>query len=288
MEREVWARLTRAIHDVARTHTDNAYHTYSTASIVRVYFWAVLHHRPVAWACDRRHWDDRARPGRLPNQSTLSRRLRTDATRGFLHALARRLRCHADAGTSDLFKLIDGKPLPVARHSADPDAAFGRGAGGAAKGYKLHAIYGQDATPLAWEVHPLNTDEKDAARRMVPTLGGAGYLIGDANFDASDLFDLAHQHGHRLIAPRRRPRTGIGHHRQSPHRLACIATLEAGPRAGFGAYLMRCRRQVETRFAHLTARLTCLPAWARRLHRVRLYVHAHLILAAIRWRMIHA
>lgn len=291
MERELWDRLMRAIQDVRRSHSDSAYHTHATALVVRVYLWAVVHHRPTSWACDRRHWDDRRRPEALPSQSTMSRRLRTDAVAGFMDALGRRLRGHGDAAWT-LLKLIDGKPLTVAHHSADPDAAFGRGAGGTAKGYKLHAVHDGSAMPAAWEVQPLNVGEKDVARRMIPTLEGVGYLVGDANYDASELFDLATGHGHRFIAPRRRPRTGLGHHYQSPQRLRCIDLLEADPtrhaRRSFGAHLLRCRKWIEGRFGHLVNRLTCLPMWVRRKHRVQRYVHAHLLIAAARLRVIHA
>jgi hypothetical protein len=298
MERELWNLIMRAVHDVRRSRRDTAYHTHPTALVVRVYLWAVVHHRPTYWACDPRNWDPARRPlnqynrpRSLPSQSTMSRRLRDPTVEAFMHALGRRLVGHATPEWN-LLKLIDGKPLTVARHSADPDAAFGRGAGGIEKGYKLHAIHNGTAMPAAWEVQPLNVDEKDAARRMIPTLGGTGYLVGDANFDDSDLFDLAHEHEHRFIAPRRRPRTGLGHHRQSPHRVACIDLLEAWPsrlaKRTFGAHLLRCRKWIEGRFGHLVARLTCLPMWVRRLHRVRSYVHAHLLIAAARWRVIRA
>ena len=144
MEHELWDRLMRAIQDVSRSRRDSAYHTHATALIVRTYLWAVLHHRPTSWACDRRHWDDRRRPATLPSQSTMSRRLRTDAVRSFMDAMGRRLR--GDRAWT-LLKLIDGKPLTVAKHSADPDARWGWGAGTRARGYKLHAVWGLGVLP---------------------------------------------------------------------------------------------------------------------------------------------
>jgi hypothetical protein len=45
---------------------------------------------------------------------------------------------------------IDGKALPVGGPSKDADATWGRGAGGLAKGYKLHAIWGEGPLPIAW------------------------------------------------------------------------------------------------------------------------------------------
>lgn len=287
MERELWNWLMRAIHDVARTQRDTSYHTHRTALIVRVYLWAVVHHRPTYWACDPRHWDRATRPRILPSQSAMSRRLRSESTQPFLEAMGRRLAGEiAPAWT--LLKLIDGKPLTVANHSADRDAAWGRGAGKVAKGYKFHAIYDGSPMPAAWQIQPLNVSEKHVARRMIPTLQGTGYLVGDANYDVSDLFDLADPQNHRLIAPRRAPGTGLGHHRQSPHRMHCIDMLEADPtqhaRSSFGAHLLRCRRWIEGRFGQLVSRLTCLPPWVRGQHRVQRYVHAHLLIHAARIR----
>lgn len=292
MERELWAWISLAIRDVQRGRYDSAYHTHSTALIVRVYLWAVLHDRPVLWACDPRHWDARTRPDVLPSQSTMSRRLRSEEVTRFLERLGQRLIGQAIAGWL-LLKLLDGKPLTVAAHSKDPDAAWGRGAGQQSKGYKLHLVYSGKPFPESFEVHPLNIDEKRVAREMIPRLEGAGYLVADTNYDDSDLFDLASAHGHRLIAPRRRPETGLGHHRQSPDRLRCIALLETGPRVGnsFGAELMRLRRLIETSLGNLAgffAGLNHLPPWVRRLHRVRTYVHAKLLINAARIRVIRA
>jgi len=52
MERELWAWLMVGLRDVKRSFRDSAYHT--TATVIRVYLWAVLHDRPTAWACDPR------------------------------------------------------------------------------------------------------------------------------------------------------------------------------------------------------------------------------------------
>ena len=292
MEHELWAWISRAMQDVARAHHDTNYHSHSTLSIVRTYLWAVLHDRPTSWACNPRAWNDRTRPKSLPSQSTMSRRLRSDATTACLQRLGRRLCGHVMPAWT-LLKLIDGKPLTVARHSKDPDATFGRGAGGLARGYKLHAITNGQPMPATFEVDTLNVSEKAVARRMLPRLEGAGYLVADSNYDASDLFDLAATQGHRLICPRPRPGTGLGHHPQSVHRLRCIALLEVGPRVGqfLGTDLLRVRRQIETTFGNLTsffAGLSHLPPWVRRLHRVRTYVHAKLIINAARIRENHA
>ena len=135
------------------------------------------------------------------------------------------------------------------------------------------------------------------ARRPIKRLaggGGAGYLPADAYFDASDLHDRAAHAGHRLVAPRRASSRassrgrGLGHCYQSPHRLRCIDLLE--PPAGvnpFGPSLRRARVQVERDFGNLAGfggGLAPLPAWARRIWRVRAWVHAKLLVNAARIR----
>lgn len=280
MERELWRILSREITVVDRRLGRGQY-THSVGRIVRVYLWSVLHDRPVYWACRRENWLGVRPPAALPHQSRMSRRLRKEDTQAFLAELSRRL---SDGGRSGLVKLVDGKPLPVSRHSADPDAQFGRGAGGLDKGYKLHAIYGQSLTPLAWQVHPMNLDERRAAAGLLGQLKDEGYLLGDRNYDANWFYDAARKHGQQLLAARRYgSRRGLGHHRHSPARLRAIDLLE-GP-SEFGRNLYRRRREIETRFGNLCSfggGLTCLPPWVRRLHRVRLFVAAKLLIRTVR------
>jgi hypothetical protein len=181
--------------------------------------------------------------------------------------------------------LVDGKPLPVAAHSVDPDADFGRGAGGPQRGYKLHALW-HDGRPVpAWEVRPMSVAETVVARRLVARLpdGGGGYVLGDRGYDAAGLYDRCAARGRQLVAARRRGRgaRGVGHRRQSPHRLHALEML-ARP---FGQFLRRLRGAAERRFGNLVSfggGLGPLPAWVRRLHRVRLWVEGKLLYNAIR------
>lgn len=290
MERELWAWLMIAVRDVSRSHRDTAYHTHATALIVRVYLWAVLHDRPVVWACDPRHWDRATRPEDLPSQPTLSRRLRQPTTASFLNALGRRLTGHIQPALR-LIKLLDGKPLSVAAHSKDPDATWGRGAGQAAKGYKLHLIQSGLPMPDVFAVTPLNISEQAVARTLLPRITGTGYVLADAGYDDSSLYRLASQRGHRFLAPRRKPHTGLAKKRHHPDRLRAIEQLEVAPQVGnyFGTQLMRLRSRIETMLGHLAsffAGLHHLPPWVRTLHRVRLYVHAKLLINAARIRTI--
>ena len=291
MERELWAELSAAISVVEHHFCDNPDVVHSTGRIVRVYLWAVLHNAAVSWACDRQNWDRRTRPPHLPDQSTMSRRLRTPEFHEFMQRLEDRLR--PVPGASNLFKRLDAKPLPIAAHSTDRDAGWGRGAGQKAKGYKLHAIWAGEAMPRAWRLAPLHVSEQEMARRMIRDLDEPGYLIGDKNYDANHLFDLAGSRDNQLVCPRRYGRhRGLGHHRHSPYRLRCIDLLESPTRrlTRFGPTLMRHRTQIERVFAHCTAftgGLLCLRPWVRRYRRVRPWVWAKLLINAARIRILN-
>jgi hypothetical protein len=290
MERELWSELSRAVREVDARWADPPRYTHRTAAVVRVHLWSALHERPTSWACDARNWPGppAARPRALPDQSTVSRRKRRPDFEAFMDAVGERL---AGRGASAaLVKRLDGKPLAVAAHSKDRDAAWGRGAGQNANGYKLHALWADRPMPEQWAVAPLDVCEKRLARRFATRLAGGGYVLADAYFDASDLHDRYAAANHQLVAPRRKPGTGLGHCYQSPHRLRSIALTEppaaAGPNA-FGPTLLAGRAQVERDFGNLTAfggGLAALPAWARRIWRVRAWVHAKLLINAARIR----
>ena len=73
MERELWLIL---YETTVRLDKRFGSWKFSTADIVVVYFWSVVHDRPMSWAIQPQHWPDDLRPACLPSQSTLSRRLR--------------------------------------------------------------------------------------------------------------------------------------------------------------------------------------------------------------------
>lgn len=286
MWREHWTELMAAIRDVARTRRSGPRFSYSIELVVRVYFFAVFHQAPLSWACVARHWPRDMRPAGLPSQSTLSRRTRDAAFDEFLEALGRRLQGRPAARW---IKRLDGRPVTVKPHSKDPDATWGRGAGQAAKGYKLHAIWSGGCMPEVFEVAPLGVCEREVAKRLIPRLRGEGYLLADRYYNDSTLFDLAAEHHHRFISARVRPDTGLGHCYQSPHRIDCIDLLEPGMArpCRFGRDLLRQRGQIERDFGNLTSfggGLIEPPAFVRRLSRVRRWVFAKLIINACRIR----
>lgn len=287
MDRELWQILSHAMFDVARAFPRSNRQSYSTHLIVRVYLWSVLHDRPVLWSTNPRNWPRQTRPKMLPDQSTMSRRLRRDSTQRFLAKLAQRVAGPAEPA---LVKAMDGKPLVIPKHSTDPNATYGRGVGGLAKGYKLHAIWGGSDMPLAWTVQPLNVAETKEAEILIEQLTSEGYLLADANYDINRLYDKAAAHGHQLIAPRRNPGTKLGHRRHSPYRVRSLDLMEQSP-SPFGRNLFNCRRDIERQFGGLVSfggGLQSLPPWVRTLRRVRLFVHAKLVINAARLRRLVA
>ncbi len=279
MERELWPLLYRYLRATA-DHVSQKYVQIQPWIVVATMLWAALHDRPVSWACNPRNWSTtKLRPRRIPSQPTMSRRVDSVGTGLFWYRLQEKLR---GSGHPALLAFVDGKPLPVGGNSKDPDAHWGRGAGGLAKGFKLHAIWSTGVLPEAWEVAPLNVGEKEVAERLLAQLHYGGYLLADGEYDASYLYDEAFQHGYRLLAPCRKAKNpGCGQHYQSPHRLRGLALLATE----FGKRLYKARTQIERSFGNATSfggGLAPLPAWVRGLARVRTWVWAKLLINAAR------
>lgn len=280
MERELWRRIVGALKRLPRTRPRNA--VYTDPQIMAVYLWSVLHDRPVNWACDRRNWPMQAWRRSLPDQSTMSRRLARAQMQAFLKMLLDRL---VPTEHDALVLRIDGKPLPVAKHSQDRRAAIGRGAGGFQKGYKLHAIYAQNNRPIAYRVTPMNVDERVVAQQMLHEQElGEGYLLADANYETNPLYDQAAQIGRVLVTPRRFGNAkGLGQSRiHSTYRVAMIQRLKDP--SPFIRRLLHTRRAIETKYANLTnfaGGLTHLPPWVRG-QRVEPYVTAKILIRLAR------
>jgi len=252
---------------------------YSDRRIVLTYFWTVIHDRPICWACQQdpqllaiTGWADR------PSRSTLSRRLARPSLQQGLRQLEQAL---AACWPEKSLKFIDAKPLPVGGCSKDPDARYGRAAGGYATGYKFHAIKDAGGPVRAWQLEPMSVAEPPVARRLLRQVQGPGQLVGDADYDANVLYDQAADQQLQLICRPPKQGAGKGHHPQSPHRLAglAIAASAAGQR------LLELRIDIEQYFGQLGncgGGLSPLPNWVRRSKRVRLWVHAKLILHLVR------
>jgi hypothetical protein len=217
----------------------------------------------------------------------MSRRLRMPRTLLALHQLACLLQQQRTPGN---VLVVDGKPLEVSEHTSDPDARKGRGAGRFAKGYKLHAIVDPAAAMfVAWDVQPLNVSEMTVARRMlrrrtIQWPAGA-LLLGDGFYDSNPLHAAAARRRLQLVAPRRKPGTGLGRRRHHPNRLESIGLTEGLDSDIWHEVLSPQRTAIERFFAAMVCvggGIFGLPPWVRRIHRVKAWVNAKICIHAAR------
>ena len=275
MERERWLLMYRAALRLDKTSCRGLF---SAAAILGVFFWAVLHDRPVCWACRADNWPLGLWRYALPSQSTMSRRLRDPQVRRLLTLVEE---SWEDDGAAEV-KTIDAKPLPVGGHSKDRDVAFGHGMKTMLKGYKFYAIWAPGGLrPIAWRIASMRVSEQAMALEMIPQLTGGGHLLGDSLYDINKIYDAAGAVGHQLLAPRKCPEAGFAKYPQSAYRLRGLAQL--GTPAG--RELHERRDAIERQFGSLPAfggGLGPLPAWVRRKQRVQLWVQTKLIINAHR------
>lgn len=282
MEHQLWTSIVALLAELDKPRRRRG-RDYSDERIVEVWYWAVIHDRPVDWACRRRHWPLGLRRRPLPSGATMSRRLRSPSVAALLRQLEQRVLAPSKPG---LFWMIDGKPLPIGGCSKDRQAGYGRAAGGKAKGYKVHALVGADRSVAAWRLAPMNTDERVMARRLLREARIQGYVAADSNYDSNKLHDQCQAKGDlQLVTPRRYgPGRSTGHREQSPGRLRSIALLE-NPFPQFGEQLLQDRAAIERVFGNLVnwgGGLTGLPGWVRTHRRVYRWVQAKLVLTALR------
>jgi hypothetical protein len=285
MERELWRWIVRGLKRLPRWWPRGG--VYDNRCVLAVLLWAALHDRSVAWACRRGAWPVQAWRRQIPDQSTMSRRLRDPRVWADLVRLVAVVNRSLGPARGPL--IVDGKPLAVSAFSADPDATEGWGAGRHALGYKLHALVDSTQRLLAFEVRPMNEAECTCAAGLLAQAAAAGVLapgtlLGDASYDSNPLHRAAAGVGLRLIAPRRRPDLGLCRNRKHhPARLEAIRFTEHDP--AWEPLRKRVRTTVERFFGSLASfggGLCALPTWARRLHRVRAWVAAKLVINAAR------
>jgi hypothetical protein len=284
MEHQLWKSIVAILATINKVRK-TADFDFSDEDIVRVYYWSVIHDRPVCWACLRKNWPIhlQKRSRKLPSPTTMSRRLRKPSVVALLEALERRVVAPRAAA---LFWMLDGKPLPIGGCSKDRQAGYGRAAASMAKGYKIHAILGSDGSVATWRLAPMNKDERVMAGRMLRTAAIQGYVVADSNYDSNKLHKICGQRDQVQLVTRRRygPGYGTGHRRQDPGRRRSMDLTE-NPNPAFANQLLADREDIERRFAHLTnwgGGLSGLPAWVRTHVRVRLWVQAKLILTALK------
>ncbi len=289
MEHQLWKEIVRLLGELDKPRPKPG-QQFPDEAIVQVWYWAVIHDRPVSWACRRRHWPVHLRRRPLPSDSWMSRRLRTDSVRALLTQLEHRVIAPQEPG---VYWMIDGKPLPIGGCSKDRPAGYGRAAAGKAKGYKLHALVNPHGDVAGWRVAPMNTDERVMAGRLIKAAPEAvqGYVVTDSNYDSNPLHAQceARPAGRLQLVNRRRygPGRGHGHRKQTAGRLRSKDLLE-NPMPAFGDQLLEDRTQIERYFGQLVnwgGGLTGLPAWVRTHRRVHRWVQAKLVLSALKRRL---
>lgn len=292
MEHELFALLLDCLESIKDARWRPPHCQFSDRDIVIVLLWAVLHDRPIDWACQRCNWPTHDRTRSLPSGSTMSRRLRTDSVLDLLlrviHScnLPRPDERHQNDGTL----ILDAKALAIAWHSADPDARVGRGVGALAKGYKLHLLTDCSGRIVAFSICPLNVNEQRVAELLIQSLpvddedndaSPTPYrrVLADAGYDANRLYDVAGEQHLQLIAQRRyKDAQSIGHHKHSPYRLTALQLMQDD------CTILAPRRRIEGVFGtmgNVIGGMTPLPNHVRRMHRVERWVIAKIIIYSL-------
>ncbi len=173
MERQLWKMIVEILGTIDNPGAARGC-TYRDEWIVAVWYWSVVHDRPVSWAVKKINWPLDLRKRSLPSNSRMSVRMRTASVQALLHAVEQRVIAPREPG---MYWIVDGKPLPVSGCSKDPQARYGRAAGCHARGYKLHAIVEGKGTIAAWRTAPMNVDERVMAHDMIRTTPLQGYLL---------------------------------------------------------------------------------------------------------------
>lgn len=270
MEGRVWEtvlRLSPADQSASKRFS------FSDRRILMVVLWAVLHDRPMSWACRPEHWPDAWRPDRLPHPSTISRcSRRTDLARARERVYQRTLDELNDGGR---YAAIHGRPLLVGGASKDPDARAGRAVRGMGRGYKLHAVVDARHVTVAYAIRPLNEAEQTVGCALMEAIPKRfTRIVGDTLYDSMRLHRAAEQTAHKLYTPLRQGRVG---RRKQPRRLQLLRLLQRA----VGRRLLHWRDEIERTFGQassLSFGFKGLPAWARRRHRVERWMWAKIVL----------
>lgn len=269
MEGQVWdivESLLGSVESVGRRFR------YGNEEVLRVVLWAVLHDRPMSWACQAENWAPALRPARLPHPSTISRRWRTpqiaeEMDRVYEETLRR-------LAPASPYAAIDGRPLLVGGSSKDPDARPGHAVGGMGRGYKLHAVVDSHRVTVAYAIHPLSTAEQSVALRLIPRVPAeVRRIVGDKIYDSMKVHRVAEATGRKMYTPLRENRVG---RRRQPRRLQLLRLLQRD----VGRRLLHWRDEIERTFGQsstISFGFKGLPAWARRLHRVERWMWAKTI-----------
>ena len=246
---------------------------FSDRVVVMVMLWAVLHDRPMCWACGPENWPARLRPARLPHPSTLSRRSRKASVAALMERVFQRTLERLD--DSGGYAAVDGRPLLVGGASKDPDARPGRAVRGMGRGYKLHAVVDAQHVTVTFAIRPLNEAEQTVAKTLLTKMPRRfRRVVGDKLYDSMPLHRVAEQAGRKLYTPLRQDRVG----RRKQRRRLQLLRLRS---RNVGRRLFAWRDGIERAFGQastLSFGFKGLPAWARRQHRVYRWMWGKIVL----------
>jgi Transposase DDE domain len=269
MEGLLWRMVVELLRSVQQRFSRGIY---SDRDVLEVSLWAILHDRPACWACFPENWPDTCRPRRLPHPSTLSRRLRHAGVQQLTHQVHQAAVARFSV---EKVALLDGKPLLVSDVSKDWDATNGRGTRGMSRGYKLHVAVSLQGIIEAFEVQPLNVNERLPARRLCRSLPGqVRRVLADGGYDSGPLHQTLSASRLKLYTP---ILNGYASPRSHPRRrvLLRLSRTPLWPR------LKSLRDRVERPLAWLGNvgfGLKGLPNWVRRLPRVTRWVSGKILL----------
>lgn len=285
MQTRRWRELYRLVGETAAALPRGS-RRFADRVIVLTLLWAAFNHKPISWAVQRRNWPvwmQRLLPS-VPSSTTMSRRLRRESVRVFLNLLLQKAQ---GIVRLSLVRVIDGTALEIRGHSKDRQAGYGFGTSRKSKGYKLHLLLDGTSTIVGWRVAPMDVSEKAMASRLLLGTDELMYVVADGNYDSRNLHQIVRAKGGQLVAPRKDPKAGLGHRRREPGRLRSMQLLESPTR--FGRDLLHARAAIERFFGNADSHseaLGELPAWVRTHRRVRLWVHAKLIINAVRIKLL--
>jgi hypothetical protein len=277
VDRRTWIVLSAAVAIVSRgLGRPRRRFEFSDRLIILMWLWAVMHGKPLSWACDRSHYSTLFRPRRLPSVSQFFKRLKTPRLQAARLGLHRVL---TSRGREDLLSSIDGKALVIGEYSTDSDARDGIANGRYRKGYKLHARGTQSGFVPEYTVLPLNEGEPNTARTLLEDLPAGALVLADANYDSAPLYRAVRAKNAHLLTrlkgkPSSRPEMLRKMGEGRPEAILAWRTQRL-----LCERVMHRRDHIERIFAHLSSSgtgLGPLPAWVRRLSRVRLWVDGKL------------
>lgn len=274
MEQKIWKLLSCAIRSADRRIARvGRRKRFSDQRIVKMYFWAAFHDRPMCWACQREHYGGLFRPKQLPSVSQFSRRVRSARVQAMLDAVNTYLtRDRVDNPLS----FLDGKPLVINRNTRDKEARKGYANGSFERGYKIHAWVTSDGAIGCFSVRPMNEGEPRVARDLVHRVARGSLVLADANYDSAPLYRSVHARGAQLLTPLKgAARSAQQLKRMGEGRRAAIRLWTQSPQ--WCAAILQLRAGVERCFSVLTCTgggLTTLPPWVRTLRRVTQWVTA--------------